>query len=690
MRVFYRTEIVNIELEVGKTLEVVPCKAFFELQKQKGDKDYELFLDGNIISGDISIIDCSLGGQLTIRQNDRKMTYSVRTFVGELSTENSLIYDQFLCEYNAKEESDVDSIKSGKLRLYAVDQSISIQDYTLIFDKLFDSLSSFILICNKPKSHLKATNEVRPIETVKRIGYESIPYLSAHSEDWLARTARGLKPARLFSRVEDDEFHIYENLVTKTLLEEVIQFLAKAERELRNQLGQISGIVNSNVQVESFGFDSSFQKAVSEILAYHESDDDTYLNSAMTAEKFHKQAAILLKKYKALRDSKLYKLLKKAQRVKNPLRETNILMMDKNYNKIFNLWKLLKKQHSQSEQYEKVIPIENTYAAYMKFCKSLFSYAAYVLNFEDDGNGRYYRASDMIEVILAERQDMLQVTVREKQIRRLKISNGLNVPIPANSQYGGFQFDGDTLSWDSDVTSEDIDRFSSLQYKSQHHTREYHAERKSYNSLKQALEQHNRSYKDPNKSIFLVLPMIVDIENDNRQKFKLYMEKLAHLVRKEENFTKVIVALPKCDENEQKITSYSKDVQSSVMFIPLSLFDINSYRRIQNLLLRTIVSFDRMSCPHCGGKMRLSSNQLICDACNQLTITSTKCSNQKCKSNYKYLSYNTSTETIAKMQNIKENNFFQWDSLFQYKDIVDMSVINGKIHTICPYCKTIE
>ena len=81
----------------------------------------------------------------------------------------------------------------------------------------------------KLKSHLKAVNEVRPIETVKRIGYESIPYLAAHSEDWLARTASGLKPARLFSRVEDDEFQIYENRVTKTLIDLILSFLRKKE-----------------------------------------------------------------------------------------------------------------------------------------------------------------------------------------------------------------------------------------------------------------------------------------------------------------------------------------------------------------------------------------------------------------------------------------------------------------------------
>ena len=38
------------------------------------------------------------------------------------------------------------------------------------------------------------------------------------------------------------------------------------------------------------------------------------------------------------------------------------------------------------------------------------------------------------------------------------------------------------------------------------------------------------------------------------------------------------------------------------------------------------------------------------------------------------------------MQAVKPENYFQWDSLYQYKDIVNMSVESGKLRTICPFC----
>ena len=53
---------------------------------------------------------------------------------------------------------------------------------------------------------------------------------------------------------------------------------------------------------------------------------------------------------------------------------------------------------------------------------------------------------------------------------------------------------------------------------------------------------------------------------------------------------------------------------------------------------------------------------------------------------YSYLNYDVSEETIKKKQEVKQDNFFQWDGLYQYKDIVNMKIDKGKIRTICPCC----
>ena len=274
MKVFYHSALADIEITPGSVFRHFPGPSYLEVVREKNDRDYDVIFNGSIIDSIQSTLEFNTEAELTIRKQGEKQIYTVKPMVHPLSNEYALAYEQFADEFGKKTSNELDSIKNGFLKMYAIDQSSEVRDWTDIFDKIEDAFSSFKSICEKPKSHLKAVNEVRPIETVKRIGYESIPYLAAHSEDWLAKTASGLKPARLFSRVEDDEYQIYENRVVKTLIDIIISFLRKKEKELKDQFEQLHGIVNSSVQTGSFGFDVSFQKAVAELFSSDSKGDE--------------------------------------------------------------------------------------------------------------------------------------------------------------------------------------------------------------------------------------------------------------------------------------------------------------------------------------------------------------------------------------------------------------------------------
>ena len=84
--------------------------------------------------------------------------------------------------------------------------------------------------------------------------------------------------------------------------------------------------------------------------------------------------------------------------------------------------------------------------------------------------------------------------------------------------------------------------------------------------------------------------------------------------------------------------------------------------------------------------MRQRDNQYICDNCNQLTLTRTICPNPECRKEYLYMGYEINEATLKKMRSVPKDSFFAWDSLYQYKDIVNMSVETGRLHTICPHC----
>ena len=203
MRVYYHSALKDTEIASGSVFRTVPCKARLELQREKTDASCEILYNETIIDPDTKDIECVEEIDLIIRQSGRRDTYSIRYSIHPLPAKYSRAYEQFYYEFRCAGLDEISSIQHGSLKLYAVDQSTEVYDYTDVFDQIETAFNAFNVICERPKSHLKAVNEVRPIETVKRIGYESIPYLAAHSEDWLARTASGLKPARLFSRVEE-------------------------------------------------------------------------------------------------------------------------------------------------------------------------------------------------------------------------------------------------------------------------------------------------------------------------------------------------------------------------------------------------------------------------------------------------------------------------------------------------------
>ena len=162
------------------------------------------------------------------------------------------------------------------------------------------------------------------------------------------------------------------------------------------------------------------------------------------------------------------------------------------------------------------------------------------------------------------------------------------------------------------------------------------------------------------------------------------MTKKAELVLEKYKANLVVVSLANIDICEQKITTYAKYQDNNIAFLPLTLFDINSYRRIQNLLLRFIARIDNNHCPYCGTAFRNSSNRHKCESCGLVTTT-TQCEvNNSHK--FTYLSYELKSEKIEQMENVDYEQFYLVDSLFHYKDIVGMKVEHGSIRPVCPYC----
>lgn len=697
MKIVYKSVYTGEEeLQAGIPLRILQGSGTLSVITVSREIGVEVIHNGNIMAGEKQTVPAEIGTEIIVKCGNNKSVYSIKALAEPLGPDFAAAYRQFNYEYCRKSADEIKSIRNGSLKLYAVDESTEIIDWTEIFDQLEAAYPAFKAVCEKPKSHLRAVNEVRPIDTVKRTGYECISYLAAHSEDWLARTASGLKPARLFSRVEDDDYQIYENRVVKTLIDLIILFLRRTERDLREKYAQLEGIMNSNVQTGSFGFDVSFQKAVAEMVRADSEAEDHRSKAMDLAEVLGKRARFLLKRYISFRNTKLYKHLKKVKPVSNPLHETNILILDKHYSIVFKLWKAMHKILAPKERdKEKENMYREDFLYYKQFCMTLIGYAAHVMEFSVEKDGQYIRTADKIAINIVDNDGIIEVYIKDITEHELLVPGNIVLPIKKGEKYKKFRYDGQRLYWAYDISNADIDEFAELlvpditygQLRSKNQKKQYNTQLADCQKLRQIIGNRENEYSKTKPCKIIVLPCMVDLKHETLRLFKDYVSEKLEAFRKACGADLAIAALPKCQEVEQSVVEYGFKDDEKVLMLPLSMFDINSFRRIQNVLIRKIVSLGKDTCPCCGGKMRKDGDQMVCDSsCRGLVLTTTICPEKDCKNSYRYLSYNVSEDTINKMELVDDNNFFQQDSLYQYKNIVKMRITNKKLITVCPHC----
>ena len=626
MNILFKSIFENKQILPGETIETVPGVGTVSIAEDSSESSFSVFANGEKLPAGTYKYECDSETDIIVKQQGKVENFKIRYLAEMMHGHAANSYRQFKHEYLNKSQNEIDSIIFGNLKLYAVEQSSEVKDWTSLFNILEDAIPTLKRICDKPKSHLKSVNEVRPIETVKRVGYESIPYLASHSEDWLARTVGELKPARLFSRVEEDNYQIYENRAVKTLIEKVIRFLRAEGKTLMDQYEQLHGIINSGVHVGGFGFDESFQKAVNEIISKGNGSDTDRLKSLELAGKLYQRARVLLRRYRALRKSKLFRYLNRSKAISDQIRTTNILLLDQNYNTVYELWKKFFKETAVYGSDEDSFTVDENLTDYLQYCKTICGYAAHVLNFTIDEDGHYFRNEDTLALEINEdNTGKISICLKDMERRKLKISGGIESPIGAGKEAGDFFYDGSFLYWKSNISESEIEDFATLHKNSSGRGREQSEEKKRYQELKRAIVDFENAAPKQRVSKIMLIPSIVELTNESKVKFEKYMTCVGEEIATNANLEYVIVALPECGEAEQRLTSYAKLKDKHVMFLPITMYDINSFRRIQNVLLRLIIRMGKKKCPYCGGHLRNAGEQLVCDHCNQLVVTTTQC-----------------------------------------------------------------
>lgn len=428
--------------------------------------------------------------------------------------------------------------------------------------------------------------------------------MASHPEDWQHKGVADIKPTRLLSISKDIDYGIYENKVVKKLIDGILSFLwhqrtlLKAKEE---QIQQLDAAANPDIGAKSiFGWDLAFNTAMGELFnftGFRDTDKEAFVSAYL------EQIQGLLRKYRLLRKSVLYKKAGNTKQIHGNLYITNLLFFHKQYRAARILWNKLK-DFSQHTPLIQGAPLAdpNVAPAYRNYCYATSVYVLSKLGFVQPQPGAPWERPGQLQVTVRPGPDETwQFVFHDIRPRRVFYTDVRGKPAAVI------------------LPRQDTEAFVQRLLQENKHNR--------YTPNLHGLIY--RARQEPRKSLVVELRPFPWKVNKNISQIRQALRAAASSA----DFT--LTALPLLGEGEKTLTSYaSADGKRGI--IPLSLFDINSYRRLQKVFLRVIMGFEQEFCPVCGGALGAEKeNTRVCQVC-ALQLIHTECKKGHA---YSYLTY---------------------------------------------------
>jgi hypothetical protein len=219
-----------------------------------------------------------------------------------------------------------------------------------------------------PRMSMRYDVEILPTSRVKRYANNYQAHLVAHSECWQQRTLVGIIPKKLLAKVSEDEVAIYENFVYARLIDHLLQYLASFQTRLQ----QILDFLKEFGAFETADKDHRLTRQITE-------DWGRAFKNADIKKLTDESESLLrnITKYKSkliqLQAEKLYRAIPKSVQVPIGLKQTNILMHDKNYKRLGVLWrKWLKNTNNQRLSSAQILEQKiHNFNAYSKYVENI-------------------------------------------------------------------------------------------------------------------------------------------------------------------------------------------------------------------------------------------------------------------------------------------------------------------------------
>ena len=307
-------------------------------------------------------------------------------------------------------------------------------DYSWL-NVLEDSLPNIDKIVRNPRRFIVQEEDVVIVEKTKRISQETIKHLSQHSENIQDLDENGdIVPKKLLNVHKEDTSDLYENRFIYTLATRLENFINRQLEDL-----ELTSKKEINKEVSYKAVTNLDGRKIKIDLKMEEQDE---IDLTEDGSDYKNRILACYEVIRGFRTTEMIKELVGCSLVRNPIRKTNLILREPNFQKAFVLWQYLDNFEFKDPKVVNYEKITNTSKetrdeftlSYFIDCNAIDEKSDNLMQYRDIDsklnkllNDYIYEDQHNIDDFLNKTQNYYKVALEEKQKREKEITNIYNI-----------------------------------------------------------------------------------------------------------------------------------------------------------------------------------------------------------------------------------------------------------------------
>ncbi|MFA5006718.1 MAG: hypothetical protein WC509_04550 [Candidatus Izemoplasmatales bacterium] len=290
----------------------------------------------------------------------------IQAFVGKHGTVTYIEFDYFVVH---------------DMTLFSVDPDFDFAKLRKTIAQIRKAAPAMKRIFSKPIIVLKDSDDVLPVENTRIINQATLLHLANHSHNVANLTSRGVKPRKLLTRIYEDDYGIYENVVFCNFVDEVLSLVKKNARTL-NSLLYASNVMKFNLLEKVNHLD--YFLALGKLHTGYIRDFFQYFSLS-------KELLVELSSIRNVIQPRLARPVYRKNPVRNPklhLKKTNIFLMQKDYHLVYRTYKYLQQHDLVQREEGESVDFAQLIQDYLTYVRILTVFAVGHFNFAIDKDAK--------------------------------------------------------------------------------------------------------------------------------------------------------------------------------------------------------------------------------------------------------------------------------------------------------------